>query len=71
MTPSPVRVGTAGWNVPSRYAAAAPPGGSALAALRYRLVESQARGVPTWCIFDNTGSGAALGNALALAAAAA
>ena len=38
----------------------------ALAALRRRLAERKP-GVPTWCIFDNTASGAALGNALALA----
>lgn len=30
--------------------------------LRYSL----AAGVPTWCIFDNTASGAAIANALAL-----
>jgi uncharacterized protein YecE (DUF72 family) len=38
----------------------------ALASLRERIKEHRARGVPTWCIFDNTASGAALGNALAL-----
>lgn len=39
----------------------------ALAALGRRLVTQSQRGVPTWCIFDNTASGAALGNALTLA----
>jgi uncharacterized protein YecE (DUF72 family) len=42
---------------------------AALAILRSRLDESCERGIPTWCIFDNTAVGAALGNALALAAA--
>lgn len=41
---------------------------AALAALKRRLEEHRARGCPTWCIFDNTASGAALGNALTLAA---
>lgn len=40
---------------------------SALASLKRKLDESRRRGVPTWCIFDNTALGAALGNALALA----
>ena len=40
---------------------------AALASLKRRLDEPRAHGIPTWCIFDNTGSGAALGNALALA----
>lgn len=39
---------------------------SALAALKKKLDESRRREVPTWCIFDNTAAGAALGNALAL-----
>jgi len=39
----------------------------ALASLKSTLDESCRRGVPTWCIFDNTALGAALGNALALA----
>src|SRR5580704_5587798 len=30
MTPSPLRIGTAGWSVPSRYAAEVPAGGSHL-----------------------------------------
>ena len=30
MTPLPLRVGTAGWSVPSRYVAEVPPGGSHL-----------------------------------------
>jgi uncharacterized protein YecE (DUF72 family) len=38
----------------------------ALASLKRRLDESRVSDTPTWCIFDNTGSGAALGNALAL-----
>lgn len=40
---------------------------AALASLQQKLEENRRRGVPTWCIFDNTASGAALGNALALA----
>jgi uncharacterized protein YecE (DUF72 family) len=39
----------------------------ALAALHKRLDAHRKRRVATWCIFDNTASGAALGNALALA----
>jgi uncharacterized protein YecE (DUF72 family) len=39
---------------------------AALVALKRRLDTDRARGVPAWCIFDNTASGAALGNALAL-----
>jgi uncharacterized protein YecE (DUF72 family) len=39
---------------------------AALAGLRARLETGAARGVPAWCIFDNTAEGAALGNALAL-----
>jgi uncharacterized protein YecE (DUF72 family) len=38
---------------------------AALAALKRRL-EDRVRESSTWCIFDNTASGAALGNALAL-----
>ena len=38
----------------------------ALAALGKRLDAQRQHGVPTWCILDNTASGAALGNALAL-----
>ncbi|WP_082056578.1 DUF72 domain-containing protein [Pseudomonas sp. 10-1B] len=34
--------------------------------LAERLQRSHAAGEATWCIFDNTASGAALGNALAL-----
>lgn len=34
--------------------------------LAERLQASRAAGVPTWCIFDNTASGAAMANALAL-----
>jgi len=41
---------------------------AALAALGKRLDALRSRNVPTWCILDNTASGAALGNALALAA---
>jgi uncharacterized protein YecE (DUF72 family) len=39
---------------------------AALASLREHINEYRARGIPTWCVFDNTASGAALGNALAL-----
>jgi uncharacterized protein YecE (DUF72 family) len=39
---------------------------AALAALKRRLEECRARGFAVWCIFDNTASGAALGNALTL-----
>jgi uncharacterized protein YecE (DUF72 family) len=38
----------------------------ALAALGKRLDAQRQQGVPTWCILDNTASGAALGNALTL-----
>lgn len=41
---------------------------TALASLKLNLDESRARGIPTWCIFDNTASGEAFGNALELAA---
>jgi len=41
---------------------------AALAELNKSLCKRVKSGVPTWCIFDNTASGAALGNALALAA---
>ena len=41
-------------------------GAAALAALK-RHLEDRARESSTWCIFDNTTSGAALGNALTLA----
>jgi uncharacterized protein YecE (DUF72 family) len=40
---------------------------AALAVLRKRLDQARAHGAETWCIFDNTASGAALGNALTLA----
>jgi uncharacterized protein YecE (DUF72 family) len=39
----------------------------ALASLRRRLAGHRARGASVWCIFDNTASSAALGNALQLA----
>lgn len=39
---------------------------AALAGLRQHLVRDRERGVPAWCVFDNTTSGAALGNALDL-----
>jgi uncharacterized protein YecE (DUF72 family) len=42
---------------------------AALASLKRRLDANSTGGVPAWCIFDNTASGAALGNALALASA--
>ena len=38
----------------------------ALESLRTRLAAVYHNDVPTWCIFDNTAAGAALGNALAL-----
>jgi uncharacterized protein YecE (DUF72 family) len=41
---------------------------AALAALGGHLDARRKRGVPTWCILDNTALGAALGNALALTA---
>jgi uncharacterized protein YecE (DUF72 family) len=41
---------------------------AALGTLGRRLDELRKGNVPTWCIFDNTASGAALGNALALTA---
>jgi uncharacterized protein YecE (DUF72 family) len=41
---------------------------AALAALGNELDRQIKRRIPTWCIFDNTASGAALGNALALTA---
>jgi uncharacterized protein YecE (DUF72 family) len=44
--------------------------GAALASLRQRLDVKCKQGVSTWCILDNTASGAALGNALALTPAA-
>ena len=40
---------------------------TALAELRRQLDARRERGAETWCIFDNTASGAAFGNALALA----
>jgi uncharacterized protein YecE (DUF72 family) len=42
-------------------------GAAALKALKRRLEDDRARGFSAWCIFDNTTSGAALGNALTLA----
>ena len=39
---------------------------AALAGLQQRLAGDRERGVPAWCMFDNTASGAALGDALAL-----
>jgi uncharacterized protein YecE (DUF72 family) len=39
---------------------------AALAALKRRLKKNRACGFAVWCIFDNTASGAALGNALTL-----
>ncbi|WP_244657084.1 DUF72 domain-containing protein [Pseudomonas syringae] len=41
-------------------------GPECLQALAAALQRSAAEGVETWCIFDNTAAGAALGNALAL-----
>jgi uncharacterized protein YecE (DUF72 family) len=42
---------------------------AALAALKQRLEAHRAANIPVWCIFDNTASGAALGNALTLISA--
>jgi uncharacterized protein YecE (DUF72 family) len=42
-------------------------GAAALKALKRRLEDHRADGFSAWCIFDNTTSGAALGNALTLA----
>ena len=42
-------------------------GAAALASLKQRLEHDQVRDISTWCIFDNTAAGAALGNALELA----
>lgn len=39
---------------------------AALAALKIRLDAGLARGVPAWCIFDNTAAYAAMGNALTI-----
>lgn len=39
---------------------------NALMSFKRRVEESRTRSASTWCIFDNTGSGAAFGNALAL-----
>jgi uncharacterized protein YecE (DUF72 family) len=39
---------------------------AALAKLSERLAASRQKGIPAWCILDNTALGAALGNALAL-----
>ncbi len=39
---------------------------AALQTLRQRIEAQRRHDVPTWCIFDNTAAGAALGNALAL-----
>ena len=41
---------------------------AALATLGKRLERQRRRGIPVWCILDNTASGAALGNVLALTA---
>jgi uncharacterized protein YecE (DUF72 family) len=41
-------------------------GAAALAALKRRLEDNRERTSSAWCIFDNTASGAALGNALTL-----
>jgi uncharacterized protein YecE (DUF72 family) len=43
---------------------------AALASLRQHLEVKCRQGVPTWCILDNTASGAAFGNALTLTPAA-
>lgn len=66
---------TAGWNGLAYYRWHGSPriyysdyDAAALAALGGRLDGQRRRGIPVWCIFDNTASGAALGNALALTA---
>ncbi len=41
-------------------------GDAALSALQRCLAQDRARGTSAWCIFDNTATGAALGNALEL-----
>jgi uncharacterized protein YecE (DUF72 family) len=38
----------------------------ALSALRTKLASGVARGIPVWCIFDNTAAYAAMGNALSI-----
>jgi uncharacterized protein YecE (DUF72 family) len=76
----PARVAAAGepsgWNKLAYYRWHGSPriyysnyGAAALAALQRRLAHDRAHGASVWCIFDNTTSGAALGNALELAAA--
>jgi uncharacterized protein YecE (DUF72 family) len=64
---------TAGWNGLAYYRWHGSPriyysdyDAAALAALGGRLEGQRQRGVPVWCILDNTASGAALGNALVL-----
>jgi uncharacterized protein YecE (DUF72 family) len=75
--PAPVRSGgmPGGWNGLAYYRWHGSPrvyyseyDAKALAKLRAQLDEKTKRGVPIWCILDNTASGAALGNALALTA---
>jgi uncharacterized protein YecE (DUF72 family) len=51
---------------PARIAGAGEPGAAALAALKRRLEDNRSHASSVWCIFDNTASGAALGNALTL-----
>jgi uncharacterized protein YecE (DUF72 family) len=50
---------------PRMYASPYPS--AALDRLAAQLLEAHSRGAETWCIFDNTASGAAFGNALGLA----
>jgi uncharacterized protein YecE (DUF72 family) len=62
-----------GWNKVAYYRWHGSPriyysdyGAAALAALKRRLEDSRRHASSVWCIFDNTASGAALGNALTL-----
>ena len=74
----PARVSEAGepggWNQLAYYRWHGSPriyysdyGPTALAALKLRLEDNRRHASSVWCIFDNTASGAALGNALTLA----
>jgi uncharacterized protein YecE (DUF72 family) len=73
--PAPGAGEPAGWNGLAYYRWHGSPriyysdyDAAALAALGKRLEAQRQRDVAVWCIFDNTASGAALGNALALTA---
>lgn len=65
-----------GWNKVAYYRWHGSPriyysdyGAAALAALKRRLEDNRRQASSVWCIFDNTASGAALGNALMLSTA--